>query len=253
MNLFVLIFLANAQSSSADEITVAVASNFGPTAREIVRLFEEENDHKVKLVTGASGSLYAQIRNGAPFDIFLSADSFRPEALEKDGFSQPGSRFTYATGRLVLWGFGKSAEEVRQNLSKGDFYNLAIANPKMTAMVMPSVITKYPPIAEPIIKNAIPARYTEDGLSNPSGSTPVPPLILVLVVLISMPLLKSQKSFSKSTLACSAITPAKVNAASRSSMDEFCHQFSARATETAMTDASRNLTLITLSHTDNIK
>ena len=95
---------------------------------------------------------------------------------------------------------------------------------------MPSLITKYPPIAEPIIKNATPARYTEDGLSNPSGKTPVPPLIFVLVVLVSMPLLKSQKSFSKSTLACSAITPANVNTASRISMDEYCHQLSARAT-----------------------
>ena len=123
----------------------------------------------------------------------------------------------------------------------------------MTAMVMPSVITKYPPIIEPIIKNATPARYTEDGRSNPSGNTPVPPLIFVLVVLVSIPLLKSQKSFSKSTLACNATTPANVKIASKGSREEFCHQFNAKPTETAITDARRNLTLITLNHTDNIK
>ena len=76
-----------------------------------------------------------------------------------------------------------------------------IAKPRIIAIVMPSVITKYPPTIVPIIKNATPARYTEEGLSNPSGNTPVPPLILVRVVLVSIPRLKSQKSFNRSTLA----------------------------------------------------
>ena len=90
-------------------------------------------------------------------------------------------------------------------------------------------------------------------MSNPSGSTPVPPLIFVLGVSVSIPRLKSQKSFNRSTLAWSAITPANVNAASKTSIEVFCHQLSARPTDTAIIDAKRNRTLITRNHTESIK
>lgn len=94
--------LAHAVAQAA-EVQVAVAANFAEPIKAIAAVLEKTTGHKLKISTGASGAFYTQIRNGAPFDVFLSADNERPEMLEKDGLAQPGTRFTYAIGQLVLW------------------------------------------------------------------------------------------------------------------------------------------------------
>ncbi len=121
-----------ATPASAEEIRVAVASNFNSAIKEIAGRFERETPHDITLVFGSTGKLYAQIRNGAPFDAFFAADAKRPRLLEEAGLGQPGSRFTYAVGRLALWspktayvdGEGKVLEE-------GNFRHLALANPRL--------------------------------------------------------------------------------------------------------------------------
>jgi molybdate transport system substrate-binding protein len=76
---------------------------FAEPIKAIAAVLEKTTGHTLKISTGASGAFYTQIRNGAPFDVFLSADNERPEMLERDGLAEPGTRFTYATGKLVLW------------------------------------------------------------------------------------------------------------------------------------------------------
>lgn len=85
------------------------------------------------VVAGSSGKLYAQIANGAPFDVFLSADQERPGRLEKEGLAVAGSRFTYATGRLTLWSAepGRVGRDGAATLRRGEFRRLAIANPAL--------------------------------------------------------------------------------------------------------------------------
>jgi len=116
----------------AEEIRVAVASNFTDTMKSIARRFEVYTGHKVTLIPGSTGKHYAQIINGAPFDAFFAADSRRPERLEKDGLVLPGNRFTYAVGKLVLWspraGYVDAEGDVLQH---SQFRFLAIANPKL--------------------------------------------------------------------------------------------------------------------------
>lgn len=118
-------------AASADETSIAVASNFMAPMNAIIAAFEKESGHKVKAAFGSSGKLYAQIRNGAPFQIFFSADEEKPLVLEKEELTVPGSGFTYAIGRLVLWsakpGLAVSQAKV---LKQGGFNKLAIANPR---------------------------------------------------------------------------------------------------------------------------
>lgn len=118
--------------AQAAEVHVAVASNFTAPMKQIATEFENETGHKVILSFGASGRFYAQIENGAPFQLFLSADDEKPAQLEKSGLIVPGTRFTYAIGTLVLWsaksGFVDAKGEV---LRKGQFGKLAIASPKL--------------------------------------------------------------------------------------------------------------------------
>ena len=116
----------------ADEIRVAVASNFRPAMTAAAERFRHGSGHVVTLIPGSTGKHYAQIRNGAPFDAFYAADSERPSRLEREQRSVPGSRFTYAVGRLVLWspdaGLVDPGGEV---LASGRFRHLAIANPDL--------------------------------------------------------------------------------------------------------------------------
>lgn len=115
-------------SCYAERVNVAVAANFTDAAKEIVKLFNEKSGHEAILSFGASGQFYTQIRESAPFGVFLSADEERPRKLIEEGLGVSGSEFTYAIGKLVLWskkpGFVKN-EEV---LKKGNFAKLAIAN-----------------------------------------------------------------------------------------------------------------------------
>lgn len=116
--------------AGAAEIRIAVASNFMPAMHEIAAEFKKETGHNVRIVGGSSGKFYAQIKSGAPFQAFFSADAAKPRQLEQDGLAVPGTRFTYATGRLALWspvpGFIDAEGDV---LQKGAYGRLAIANP----------------------------------------------------------------------------------------------------------------------------
>jgi len=115
----------------AGEVKVAVAANFTTPMQQIAAQFERDTGHKAVLAFGATGKFYAQIRNGAPFDVLLSADDETPARLEKEGLAVPGTRFTYATGRLVLWSAREGYVDAHGNvLRRGEFSHLAIANPK---------------------------------------------------------------------------------------------------------------------------
>jgi molybdate transport system substrate-binding protein len=116
---------------AADEVRVAVAANFTAPMRQIGAGFERETGHKVSLSFGATGLFYAQIANGAPFDVFLAADDETPARLEKEGLAVAGSRFAYATGRLVLWSAKEGVvDDKGEILRKPGLRHLAIANPK---------------------------------------------------------------------------------------------------------------------------
>ncbi|NNE68600.1 MAG: molybdate ABC transporter substrate-binding protein [Pyrinomonadaceae bacterium] len=118
--------------NSKSEISVAVASNFAATAKEIAMRFENQTGISVRISVGSTGKHFAQISNGAPFDVFLAADSKRPEMLEKNGVAQPNTGFVYAEGQLVFWSADKerfSGTEVDSFLTKNE--RLAIANPRL--------------------------------------------------------------------------------------------------------------------------
>lgn len=129
---FVLSMLVLPPSAWAGDVQVAVAANFSAPMAAIAAEFEKATGHKVHLSAGASGKFYAQIKNGAPFHVFLSADEETPAKLEQEKLAVPGGRFTYAVGTLVLWSArpdfvdGKGAV-----LSQGNYAHLAVASPKM--------------------------------------------------------------------------------------------------------------------------
>lgn len=120
-----------AVQAHADDVQVAVAANFTAPLQAIATAFERDTGHHVVASPGATGQLYAQISNGAPFQVFLSADDSTPAKLESDGKTVAGSRFTYAIGKLALWsvrpGYVDAKGEV---LKSGDYRHLAVANPK---------------------------------------------------------------------------------------------------------------------------
>lgn len=116
--------------AQAAPVQVAVAANFAAPAKRIAQDFERQSGHKVTLALGSTGSLYAQIRNGAPFAVFLAADEQAPARLEREGLAVSGTRLTYATGRLVLWS-KKSGRLDEQVLRNGRFDKIALANPRL--------------------------------------------------------------------------------------------------------------------------
>ena len=124
--------LLASQATLADEVQVAVAANFVAPMQKIAAEFEKDTGYKAQLAFGATGKFYAQIRNGAPFEILLAADDTTPEKLEKEGAGVAGSRFTYAIGTLVLWSAQPGYVDAQGAVLKtGDFKHLAIANPKV--------------------------------------------------------------------------------------------------------------------------
>src|SRR6476469_1767167 len=128
LSLVVMLFpLAQA---GAGELLVAVAANFVPPFREVAMEFEKATGHNVQVASGSSGNFYTQIKNGAPFDVFFSADNERPKLLEDEGLGVKGSRFTYAIGRLVLWSPDPNLVKGEDTLRSEKFKRLAIANPK---------------------------------------------------------------------------------------------------------------------------
>lgn len=116
----------------ADGLPIAVAANFSGPMTEISSLFAAESGHRLLVSYGSTGKFYAQIRNGAPFAVFLAADVEHPARLLREKNAVPGTAFTYAVGKLAIWSRkhppGHAWEEV---LRKGEFRHLAIANPKL--------------------------------------------------------------------------------------------------------------------------
>jgi molybdate transport system substrate-binding protein len=126
--------LAFSGTALADEVQVAVAANFTAPAKQIAADFEKDTGHKVALSFGATGKFYAQIRNGAPFEVLLAADDTTPAKLETEGAAVAGTRFTYATGRLVLWSAKPGyVDDKGDVLKKGEFKHVSIANPKLAS------------------------------------------------------------------------------------------------------------------------
>lgn len=124
--------LAFSAFTHADTVQIAVAANFTAPAKALAEIFAKTTGHQAKLSFGATGAFYTQIKNGAPFDVFLAADDQRPAMLEKEGDAVPGSRFTYAIGQLVLWSAKEGMIDSQGAVLKSSRFNkLAIANPKL--------------------------------------------------------------------------------------------------------------------------
>jgi len=116
---------------AADTVRIAVASNFKSTLEDLAAQYNQQHPTTFKITSAATGLLYAQIRAGAPVDIFFSADAERPEQLEVDGAIVDGTRFTYAIGRLVLWTPRRPISgDLKQTLTASGLRTIALANPK---------------------------------------------------------------------------------------------------------------------------
>lgn len=154
--LFSGLLLALVHSSRAGEVSVAVASNFTAAMEIISENFMKETSHKVVNSYASSGKLYAQINHGAPFELLLSADSLYPQRLEQEGLAVTGTRVTYATGKLVLWGAADlGAMALLTRLEQLDFQHLAIANPKSAP---------YGTAAMRVIEQLIPGKLSDSKL-----------------------------------------------------------------------------------------
>jgi molybdate transport system substrate-binding protein len=113
------------------EATIAVAANFRQVALQIADAIEAETPHRYRIVAGSTGALYAQIRNGAPFDVFLAADLARPEWLYGEGVTTSEGVLTYATGRLAIWMPDVDAPVTAETLLAPNVRRVAIANPQL--------------------------------------------------------------------------------------------------------------------------
>jgi len=128
-----LFVITSVNLAVAEEITIAAASDLNFAFREIATEYEKASGNQVRLTLGSSGNFYAQIQNGAPFDLYFSADIAFPRKLEEAGLTVPGSLYQYAVGRIVLW----TGHESRIDVTKGfealrepTVKKIAIANPK---------------------------------------------------------------------------------------------------------------------------
>tara|TARA_R110002072_G_scaffold7773_5_gene41556 strand:+ start:34078 stop:34911 length:834 start_codon:yes stop_codon:yes gene_type:complete len=121
-----------AVTATAETVHIAVASNFAAPTKSLLEAFEAETGHKSIVSLGSSGKFYAQILHGAPFDVFFSADQAKPAALVAQGLVIPGSRRTYAIGRLALWSNRENyINGTPSVLEEGEFSKLALANPRL--------------------------------------------------------------------------------------------------------------------------
>ena len=126
------ILLCASVSALAETLNVAVASNFVAAMQRIEEAFEGNSEHEVRLIRGSSGKHYAQIQNGAPFDIFLSADQLRPRRLVEEGIAKESDLTTYAQGQLALWSRQNDVQLGREYLLNTSNYGvIAIANPRL--------------------------------------------------------------------------------------------------------------------------
>jgi molybdate transport system substrate-binding protein len=135
-------FAATSSPAGATEVRVAVAANFSRPMEAIAREFQKETGHEAVLVSGATGTFFAQIESGAPFDLLLAADRTTPERLEAEGFTEPSTRVTYAVGVLALWSAKAGlVDSEGLVLKKGAFAHLAMANPKLAPYGMAATET----------------------------------------------------------------------------------------------------------------
>lgn len=126
----VALLLSATLAAKADELSIAVAANFYGTLQELAPVYEQATGNKLLLSSGSTGQFYTQIKQGAPFDVLLSADSERPRQLEADGLAVTGSRFTYAVGTLVLWSpQSQMVDSAGKVLLSGQFRMVGIADP----------------------------------------------------------------------------------------------------------------------------
>jgi molybdate transport system substrate-binding protein len=127
-----LMFWAIIQPAAAGEVSAAVAANFTAPVEQIAAIFQKESEHTVKLSFGSSGKFTSQIKEGAPFDVFLAADEKNPKLLEQGGLAVANSRFIYALGKLVLWSAKPGYVDDKGAVLKNGSYNkLAYADPKL--------------------------------------------------------------------------------------------------------------------------
>lgn len=130
--LYVVIFVMGGAQAHAADVSVAVAANFTAPMQKIAQSFEQVTGHKVRMAFGATGHFYAQIKNGAPYQLLLAADDKTPLKLEQEGYGVAGSRFTFASGKLVLWSKQPGLVDDKGVVLKTQNYQrLAIANPKL--------------------------------------------------------------------------------------------------------------------------
>jgi molybdate transport system substrate-binding protein len=125
--------LAGGFQVQAEEVSVAVAANFSAAAEELAAAFKAKMGHDILLSAGATGALYTQVTQGAPFQVFLSADNKRPAQAVTDGFGVEGSSFTYAVGKLVLFSPSLDLADAEAALKGGAFEHIAIADPATAA------------------------------------------------------------------------------------------------------------------------
>ena len=131
-SLLLLALMGTAVQAQADEVSVAVAANFTAPMQQIAAGFEKATGHKIVASYGATGKFYAQIKNGAPFELLLAADDETPARLVKENAAVAGSQFTYAIGKLVLWSAKSSVVDAKgEVLKKGGFDHISLANPKL--------------------------------------------------------------------------------------------------------------------------
>ncbi len=124
--------LVIANPAHADEISIAVAANFTAPMQAIAADFEKGSGHKLALSFGSTGKFYAQIKNGAPFELLLAADDETPARLIKEGNAVANSQFTYAIGKLVLWSAKPGLVDDKGSvLKRADISHIAYCNPKL--------------------------------------------------------------------------------------------------------------------------
>jgi molybdate transport system substrate-binding protein len=125
-----LCLLTSVSITHAETTLVAVASDFTKPMNEIAAEFQKATGHSAKISYGSSGKFFAQIQNGAPFEVYLSASEKYPQELQKSGFTVANSQFVFAIGKLVLWSPRENyVDDKAQVLAKADFKHIAIANP----------------------------------------------------------------------------------------------------------------------------
>lgn len=121
-----------ATAARADQVLVAVAANFTAPFNKLAAEFEKDSGHQLVASFGSTGKFYAQIRNGAPFEVLLAADDETPAKLVKEGAAVAGSPFSYAIGKLVLWSAKPGVVDAKGEVLKGNtFQHLALADPRL--------------------------------------------------------------------------------------------------------------------------